>query len=177
VVEKWVLTDFANEVKGNPTLVRGMTAADRGIRVYRFPPYPAGGVNGGHWAAVAPVGEEIVLASLHGRRYVNAAVAMALDMAAQIARSPTPPTTYPTVLHHFTITYCGVLSVRLDGKLWLAQNARDRRVSQPPRWQETERGTFVVFGPDRAEFRTRSGNVTHFVPGEGSAVPPRELCE
>ena len=31
MVEKWVLTDFANEVKGNPTLVRGMTAADRGF--------------------------------------------------------------------------------------------------------------------------------------------------
>jgi hypothetical protein len=81
VVEKWVLTDFQNVVKGDPTLVRTMTVRARRVSIYHFPPYPAGGPNGGHWAAFIRVGDEIVFASPHERRYVGAAVEMALALA------------------------------------------------------------------------------------------------
>ena len=36
-----------------------------------------------HWAAFVELDDEIVFASLHGRRHTEAAVAMALDLAAQ----------------------------------------------------------------------------------------------
>jgi hypothetical protein len=84
VVEKWVLTDFQNVVKGDPRLVRTMTVRGRRVSIYHFPPYPAGGPNGGHWAAFIQVGDEIVFASPHERRYVEAAVAMALALADEL---------------------------------------------------------------------------------------------
>lgn len=82
-VQKDVFTDFANEVKGNPKLVRSFAVRGRLVRVYRFPHYPAGGPNGDHVAAVIRVGDELVFASLHGQRYVEATVAMAVDLAEQ----------------------------------------------------------------------------------------------
>jgi hypothetical protein len=87
VVEKWILTDLANEVKGDAELMESREVDDRLVLIYRFPTYPAGGVNGSHGAAVVEVGEETVFASLHGRRYVEAAVEMALDLADQAAGS------------------------------------------------------------------------------------------
>jgi hypothetical protein len=84
VVRQWVLTDFQNEVEGDPTLVRTMTTRGRRIRIYRFPAHPAGGPNGGHWAAFIQVGYEIVFASPHERRYVPAAVEMALALANEL---------------------------------------------------------------------------------------------
>jgi hypothetical protein len=81
LVEKWILTDFANEVEGDATLVRSFEEDGRRVRVYQFPHYPAGGVNGDHGAAFVRIGDELVFASLHGERYVDAAVAMALDLA------------------------------------------------------------------------------------------------
>jgi hypothetical protein len=83
-VEKWVLTDFQNVVRGDPTLVRTMTVRGRQVSIYHFPPYPAGGPNGGHWAAFIQVGDEIVFASPHERRYVGAAVEMALALAEEL---------------------------------------------------------------------------------------------
>jgi hypothetical protein len=83
LVEKWILTDFANEVEGDATLVRSVEQGRRMVRVYRFPQYPGGGVNGDHWAAFVRVGGQLVFASLHGKRYVEAAIAMALDLARQ----------------------------------------------------------------------------------------------
>jgi hypothetical protein len=83
-VEKWVLTDFDNVVKGNPTLIRTTTVRGRRVSIYHFPPYPAGGPNGGHWAAFIHVGGEIVFASPHERRYVPAAVEMALALAEEL---------------------------------------------------------------------------------------------
>jgi hypothetical protein len=82
-VEKWVLTDIANAIKGNPDLVDQRVVGSRVVSIYRFPPYPAGGPNGGHWAALVRVGgDEVVFASLHGEQYVDAAVEMALSLAA-----------------------------------------------------------------------------------------------
>jgi hypothetical protein len=84
VVEKWVLTDFNNVVEGDPVLVRATTVHGHRISVYHFPPYPAGGPNGGHWAAFIQLGDEVVFASPHERRYVEAAVEMALALAEQL---------------------------------------------------------------------------------------------
>jgi hypothetical protein len=83
-VEKWVLTDFNNVVKGDPVLVRTTTRRGNRVSIYHFPPYPAGGPNGGHWAAFIQVGDEIVFASPHERRYVEAAVEMALALAQEL---------------------------------------------------------------------------------------------
>jgi hypothetical protein len=80
-VEKWVLTDFDNVVPGDPELVRTLSRDGRRIAIYHFPPYPAGGPNGGHWAAFIEVGNEVVFASPHERRYVEAAIEMALALA------------------------------------------------------------------------------------------------
>jgi hypothetical protein len=84
VVEKWVLTDFQNAVTGDPKLVRTMTVRGRRVSIYHFPPFPAGGPNGGHWAAFVHVGDQIVFASPHERRYVEAAVEMALALAEEL---------------------------------------------------------------------------------------------
>ena len=84
VVQEWVLTDRINAVKGDPKLVRTLTHRGRRVAIYHFPPHPAGGPNGGHWAAFIRVDDEIVFASLHERRYVEAAVEMALALAAQV---------------------------------------------------------------------------------------------
>jgi hypothetical protein len=86
-VEKWALTDFDNVVKGDPELVRTMTVRGRRVSIYHFPPYPAGGPNGGHWAAFVQVGDEMVFASPHERRYVEAAVEMALALADELEAS------------------------------------------------------------------------------------------
>jgi hypothetical protein len=86
VVRKWVLTDFMNEVKGDPRRIRTLTAAGRLISIYRFAPHPAGGPNGGHFAAFTRVRDQIVFASLHGRRYVPAAIEMTLALADQLSR-------------------------------------------------------------------------------------------
>jgi hypothetical protein len=83
-VGKWVLTDFDNVVPGNPVLVRTSTVRGRRVSIYHFPPYPAGGPNGGHWAAFVQVGEEVVFASPHERRYLDAAVEMALALAEEL---------------------------------------------------------------------------------------------
>jgi hypothetical protein len=86
-VEKWALTDFQNVVKGDPMLVRATTVRGRRVSIYHFPPYPAGGPNGGHWAAFIQVGDQIVFASPHERRYVGAAVEMALALADELESS------------------------------------------------------------------------------------------
>jgi len=83
VVEKLILTDFVNEVKGDPNLVQTMHADGRTVLVYRFPEYPGGGINGSHVAALVRVDAQLVFASLHGTRWVEAAVEMALDLARQ----------------------------------------------------------------------------------------------
>ena len=81
IVEKWVLTDFNNAVEGDPRLVRTVRRFRRQVSIYHFPSYPAGGPNGGHWAAFITVGDEIVYASPHERRYVQGAIEMALALA------------------------------------------------------------------------------------------------
>jgi hypothetical protein len=178
IVDQWVLTDSMNDVKGEPKLVRQLNLAGRTVRVYRFPRYPAGSANGSHWAAFVRVGDELVFASLHGERYVDAAVEMALDLAEQAARSPGAPTEFPVVVHDFSITYCGVLSVSLNGEMWLVDSPRAGGSSdEPPRWRETGAGTFVILSSDRAEFRSRSGQVVSFTRADAGTADPSERCE
>jgi hypothetical protein len=177
VVEKWALTDVANEVKGNPTLARRLVLAGRQVRVYRYPHYPAGGHHGSHWAAFVRVGDELLFASLHGKRYVGAAVAMAVDLAEQAARFPAPPAAFPVTVSDFTITYCGTMSVGLNGDLWLADPPAGRGSASPLAWRETEEGTFVILSRQRAMFRTRSGEVTYFRRAKPGTPDPTERCE
>jgi hypothetical protein len=160
IVRRWLLTDVVNDFKGNPQLVRRLTVGGRHVLVYRFPPYPAGGVNGSHWAAVVRVGNELVFASVHGRRFVDAAVAMAADLAEQASATP-PSTGFPMVVHDLDITYCGLLSFHLNGVRWRAASAAEP--TGPYRWRQTEIGTFTILSPEHARFRTRSGTVTNFV--------------
>jgi hypothetical protein len=86
VVAKWVLTDHANEVQGNPELMEERDIEGHRILIYRFPPFPAGGPNGGHFGAFVRVEDEYFFASLHGRRFIDSAIAMALDLVRQTAR-------------------------------------------------------------------------------------------
>jgi hypothetical protein len=88
VVERRLLTDVSNEVKGNPTLMRRVAIAGWSVLIYRFPEFPAGGPNGGHWAAVVRIGDEMVFASLHGERYVDATVEMAVSLASSSGLGP-----------------------------------------------------------------------------------------
>lgn len=85
VVEKWVLTDFNNEIQGDPRLVRVENVEGRRVLIYRFPTYPAGGVNGSHIAAFVRVDDQMVFASLHGKEWLRSAVDIALDLARQAA--------------------------------------------------------------------------------------------
>jgi hypothetical protein len=76
-----LLSDRTNAVKGRPRLVETVHHAGRIIRIYGYPPYPAGGVNGGHVAAFVPCGNEVVLASIHGYANVYATDRIALALA------------------------------------------------------------------------------------------------
>ena len=82
-----VLSDRNNVNKGLPRLVASKTIAGRRLIDYRFPPYPAGGENGGHGAAFVLCGRDIVYASIHGYRTIAAAEQVALNLA-QAANCP-----------------------------------------------------------------------------------------
>jgi hypothetical protein len=84
VVAKWVLAGLLNEVPGEAELVRTITVRGQLVSIYHFPP-PAGGPNVGHWAAFVRIGDEVVFASPHERRFVGAAVEMALALAEELA--------------------------------------------------------------------------------------------
>jgi hypothetical protein len=84
VVAKWVLAGLLNEVPGEAELVRTVTVRGQLVSIYHFRP-PAGGPNVGHWAAFVQVGDDVVFASPHERRFVGAAVEMALALAEELA--------------------------------------------------------------------------------------------
>jgi hypothetical protein len=85
-VRRWLLTDTFNESPGDPKLVRAVSVQGRRVLVYRYPSR-AGGPNMGHWAAFIQLETTTIFASLHGRRHVEAAVAMAVDLVAQAERN------------------------------------------------------------------------------------------
>jgi hypothetical protein len=103
---------------------------------------------------------------------------MAVDLAEQAARFPPPPADYPVVLHDFTVTYCGRMSVSLNGDLWLAdQPSAGASEGQPPVLRETGPGAFVIVSRDRSQFRTRSGRVTYLRRAEPGTPDPWRRCE
>jgi hypothetical protein len=84
-VKKWVLSDFAHEVEGDARLVRTVQRDGYRVMIHQFPEFPAGGLNGSHVAALIGIGDEVVYASLHGERYLDVAIEMAVDLAEQAA--------------------------------------------------------------------------------------------
>lgn len=56
--------------------------AGRDIEVRRYPPYPDGGVNGGHAVAIARAGDRLDYVSVHGLEHADVAVAMLVDLLA-----------------------------------------------------------------------------------------------
>jgi len=83
-IERNVLSDRYNEVKGNPKVIAHRILDGRRITLYRFPTHPAGGVNGGHVGALVPVGRYLVFASIHGEHGDSSAV-LAVAYARQVA--------------------------------------------------------------------------------------------
>lgn len=86
-VEENLLRDDTNVVKGLPHLVSEATVEGRTLRLFEYPPHPAGGPNGGHVAAFVDCGSETVMASVHGTENAGAAQEMALALA-DAARCP-----------------------------------------------------------------------------------------
>jgi hypothetical protein len=95
VVEKWILTDFVNEVKGNLNLVQTIHTDGLTVLVYRFPEYPAGGINGSHAAAFVRVGDQLVFASLHGTGGLTRSRDGAGSRAPGISRGVASPSCVP----------------------------------------------------------------------------------
>ena len=56
--------------------------ADRAIELRRYPPYPDGGVNGGHVVAIARTGDHLTYVSVHGHEHADVAIAMLIDLLA-----------------------------------------------------------------------------------------------
>jgi hypothetical protein len=75
--------DTYNEVKGKPRRLADMTVSGVHVRTFQF----VGGPNLGHYGALAdrPDGLQ-AFASMHGRRYLDVAVLMAVDLAHQPTR-------------------------------------------------------------------------------------------
>jgi hypothetical protein len=67
-------------VSSRPPRVRRMRVADRDIELRRYPPYPDGGVNGGHVVALARDDKELVYVSVHGHDHADVAIAMLVDL-------------------------------------------------------------------------------------------------
>jgi hypothetical protein len=76
-----MLSDVEDEVKGLPHIVARSRQEGHAVLVYEYPPYPAGGPNGGHTAAFVRCGRMIFFASIHGYGNGLVATAMAVDLA------------------------------------------------------------------------------------------------
>jgi hypothetical protein len=59
---------------------RRMERAGRTLRVARYPPYPAGGINGGHILVRVTEGSMTYVASVHGYGHEDVAVALLLSI-------------------------------------------------------------------------------------------------
>jgi hypothetical protein len=74
-------------------------------------------------------------------------------------------------------SHCGVLSVTVDGQLWLADPPLGDH-NPPPGWDENETsGRWVVIGPGRAEFRGEQGQRASFRQAPVGAKDPNAGCE
>ncbi|MFA6299270.1 MAG: hypothetical protein WCS84_16915 [Nocardioides sp.] len=74
-------------------------------------------------------------------------------------------------------SHCGVVSVTVDGQLWLADPPLGDH-NPPPGWDENETsGSWVVLGPDRAEFRGDQGQRASFRRAAPGTPDPNTGCE
>ena len=83
-IARYVLSDSMNEVKGKPRLVGLRRFSGYRVSIYRFPPHPAGGSNGGHSMALVPCQGRGFFASIHRSIYGDhdsQVAAMAVDLA------------------------------------------------------------------------------------------------
>jgi hypothetical protein len=78
--EEHVLSDKFHVVKGLPKIVKRLRVGSERVAVYWYPP-PGGAMHEGHVIALVRMRDLAVWASIHGRRYGDAAAAMVLDMA------------------------------------------------------------------------------------------------
>ncbi len=65
-----------------PPRVEHIRIAARDIELRRYPPYPDGGVNGGHVVAIARVKDQLTYVSVHGHEHTDVAIAMLTDLLA-----------------------------------------------------------------------------------------------
>lgn len=74
-------------------------------------------------------------------------------------------------------SHCGVLSVTVEGQLWLADPPFGDH-NPPPGWDENETaGVFTQIGPRRAEFRSDSGEAASFELAPAGSEDPNAGCE
>jgi hypothetical protein len=80
-IKRFVLDDRHNEARGRPHFVMTVVRAGFREQVYKFPPFPAGGPNGGHIAAFVALRCQTVFASVHGTGNAMLAERLAVVMA------------------------------------------------------------------------------------------------
>lgn len=74
-------------------------------------------------------------------------------------------------------SHCGVLSVTVDGELWLADPPLGDH-NPPAGWDENQTpGRFLQTGPRRAEFHGDAGQTATFRLAPPSATDPNSGCE
>lgn len=74
-------------------------------------------------------------------------------------------------------SHCGVLSVTVEGQLWLADPPLGDH-NPPSGWDENETGgVFTQIGPRHAEFRSDSGEVASFKLAPAGAEDPNAGCK
>jgi hypothetical protein len=102
-------------------------------------------------------------------------------LAAQVASDDPDPCALPPVDSEGTRvmvpSHCGVLSVTVDGRLWIADPALGEH-NPPPGWDENQTaGRFVENGPGRAEFHGDRGQYATFRLAKPGEQDPGAGCE
>jgi hypothetical protein len=89
-VNRWVLSDAQNVVRGKPKLSLRESVDGREVKIWRFPPHPAGGQFGGHDVAITRAGSLFAVGSVHGESAV-ASARIAVALAKEAAPSSVNP--------------------------------------------------------------------------------------
>lgn len=89
-VNRWVLSDAQNVVRGKPKLIQRESIDGHEVKIWRFPPHPAGGQFGGHDVAITRAGRLRAFASVHGDNTI-ASARMAIALAEKVASSSVTP--------------------------------------------------------------------------------------
>jgi hypothetical protein len=84
-MNRWVLSDAQNVVRGKPKFMHVMSLDGRVVRLWRFPPHPAGGQFGGHVVAITRADPWVAVASIHGES-AEASARMAVALARRATR-------------------------------------------------------------------------------------------